>query len=188
MTDSSHCVFRGPQTSWRWGRSPSWWHSRVAPPPPEHHYQVPPASGHWDDSSAPRCPNSVKRRRRQQTSHSRSASSSFQFLLCPRSSPRKHARRRDHMTSVRKRHWLNSDQEGGGSEECVFSCKYSAAVFTETPRLKVLFLLDSAFFNVSTTWREGLTKQSDKQLHSRLTAGEVTKQTTSHSSNTIFID
>lgn len=80
------------QTSWRWGRSPSWWHSRARPS--EHHYQVPPASGHWGDG-APRCPAREQqpnicftwRRRRNddtQTSHPRSASSSaFKFPLCP---------------------------------------------------------------------------------------------------------
>ena len=104
---------------------------------------MPPASGHRPQQRPPVSNICFTWRRvggddHKPTSHSRSASSSFQFLLRPRSSPWKRARRRDHMTSMRKnkRHWLNSDPEGGGSEECVCSCKYPAALLTETPRPK----------------------------------------------------
>lgn len=88
--------------------------------PSEHHYQVPPASGHRPQQRPPVSNICFTGRRvggddHKPTSHSRSASSSFQFLLRPRSSPWKRARRRDHMTSMwkNKRHWLNSDPEGG---------------------------------------------------------------------------
>lgn len=108
-------------------------------PPPEHHYQVPPASGH---SSAPRCPGSVQTRRRQ-TNQPFEKCLSLLFSSCcvPARLHGNGPRRGDHMTWVRDRHWLNSDQGGGGSEDCAFFCKYPAAVLAETPPLQVLSAL-----------------------------------------------
>lgn len=51
-----------------------------------------------------------------------------------------------HDLGATRRRWLNSDQEGGGSEECVFFLVNILLLLAETPRLKVLFLLDSPSF------------------------------------------